>query len=384
MSIREDWAYTEERLLIMADSMGQLLAQIRPQISARLINGQGWERLLERAREVPATMAAFPFGFEIPLQDPGPRADFGVSLVGDSRTAAHYQERNRSGDADPSTARLAWLLDETDREGSLLRRVVGRKMLLEYDIDPEPGGGRPDPGVFLYPVDDVLAGGARRLRELGAVHDALVFAGGWSPDAAERRELERVYATLGPDTLVKALGTFPSRERTMRIAVTGFRTAHDVAAFLERAGWPGRPSAVGDAVSFFEERGAFAYMGVHLDITADGVGPVLGLSFFAQEKEWLKDITHWTALIDGIGERGYALPDKLAELAGWSTGSTALLARAGPIMLVRGIHHIKLAMTGDRVEQVKAYVFFLMMCTRPKGRGNALDEADRAQGGHRH
>ncbi len=365
--MREEWRHTEERLLLMAPSMGQLLARIRPQISARLIDGEGWERLLERACDVPATMAAFPFGFEFPLQDSRARADFGVSLVGDSRTATHFQELGRSHDADSSAAGLAWLLDETDRDDSLLRRVVGRKMLLEYDIDTAPGGERLDPGVFLYPVDDALAGDGRRLRELGAVHDALVFAGGWSPDAAERRELERVYATLAPETLIKAFGTFPSRQRTMRIAVTGFRSARGVAAFLERAGWPGSPSAVGDAVSFFEKRGAFAYMGVHFDITAGGVGPTLGVSFFAQEKEWLKDIRHWSALIDGIGEEGYALPEKLAELARWSTGSTTLLARGGPIMLVRGIHHMKLVVAGDRVEQVKAYNFLLMMCWRPTG-----------------
>ena len=68
----------------------------------------------------------------------------------------------------------------------------------------------------------------------------------------------------------------------MRIAVTGFRTTRGVEAFLERAGWPGEAQAVGGAVlSFFEERGTFAYPGVHIDIAAIGVGPRLGLSFFA-------------------------------------------------------------------------------------------------------
>ncbi len=367
MNTREDWLYTEKCLLSVAASMGQLLMRIRPHISARLIDGPEWERLLDRAHETPVTMAAFPFGFEIPLQDPLPKADFGVSLVGDSRTAAHFQERGRARDADQSTASLAWLLDETDREDSLLRRVVGRKMMLEYDVQPVENGARPDPGIFLYPVDDVLAGGQQRLSELGAVHDALVFAGGWSPDAAERRQVERLYETLTPDTLIKAVGTFPSRERTIRIAATGFRKADDVVAFLDRAGWPGCPAAVGDTVSFFEERGAFAYLGIHFDITADGVGPALGLSFFAQEREWLKDIRYWTPLIDGIGERAYALPGKLAELARWSTGSTTLLTGSGPIMLVRGIHHVKLSITGDRVGPVKGYVFFLMVCARPKG-----------------
>ena len=366
MSIREDWAATEERLLHEASSMAELLARIRPHISARLIDGRGWESLLERANESPATMAAFPFGFEIPLHDPDPRADFGVSLVGDSRTAAIYQERSRSGEADPSAAGLAWLLDETDREDSLLRRVVGRKMLLEYDVDASPERGRQDPGVFLYPVDGVLTGDGRQLRELGAVHDALVFATGWSPVAAERRQLEQVYRTLNPNTLIKAAGAFPSRERAIRIAATGFTTAPEVVAFLERAGWPGDGAVAGAAVSLFEERSAFAYMGVHLDIDANGVGPSLGLSLFPSENEWLKDIRHWTAIIDVIGEQGYGLPEKLAELARWSTGSTTLIGRAGPFMLVRGIHHVKLVIRENRVEQAKGYVFFLMMCVRPR------------------
>ena len=362
--MKESWGYTEERLLSTAGSMGQLLTQLRPHISTHLINGRGWERLVARAHEAPATLGAFPFGFEIPLHDPEPRADFGVTLVGASRTAAQYQERCATADDDPAAA-LVWLLHQTEREDSLLRRVVGSKMLLEYDIDPGPDDARPRPGIFLYPVDNVLAGGAGRCRELRAVHDALMFAGGWDADTAERQQLERVYATLMPDTIVKALGTFPDRQRTLRIAVTGFKRASDVTAFLQRNGWPGQPAAVGEVVSFFAERNAFAYLGLHFDVTAAGVGAALGLSFFAQEKEWLKDIGPWRAVIDGSSARGDALPQKLAELSRWSTGSTTLFAKGGPITLVRGIHHLKFVMAADRVEQVKAYIFLLMMCAQP-------------------
>lgn len=366
MSVREDWVHTEERLEGLTGSMAQLLVAIRAHISARLIDGDGWHRLLDRAHEVPATLGAFPFGFEIPLQDARPIADFGITLVGGSRTAAGYQERNRLGEADRSGTTLAWLLDETDREDSLLRQVVGRKMLLEYDIDPAPGGAQPDPGVFLYPVDDVLAGGTERLRELDAVHDALAHAGGWDQDPVERDALRRLYRTLPAGTLIRACGTFPARERTMRIAVTGFRSAHDVRTFLRRAGWPGSADAVDGIVSFFEARKAFAYLGVHFDITREGAGPRLGLSFFAQEREWLKDIRYWTALLDGLGEQAYVLPEKLQEITRWSTGSTTLMSGSGPIMLVRGIHHVKLVASGDRIDQAKAYVFFLMMCRRGK------------------
>ncbi|MCY3880197.1 MAG: hypothetical protein OXF74_13590 [Rhodobacteraceae bacterium] len=369
MSVREGWAYTEEQLLRISGSMGQLLNQLRPHVSSRLIDGRAWENLLERAGEVPATFAAFPFGFEIPLQDPALRADFGVTLVGDSRTAAFVQKGTWPEKSRNTVSRLARFLDETDREDSLLRHVVGQKLLLEYDIDPGTRKTCPDPGVFLYPIDDVLAGGGQRIRELGAVHDAVLSAGGWQPDMVERRHFEHVYGELEAACCIKAVGTFPARQRVVRVAATGFRKAGQVTAFLRQVGWPGQAEAVGDTVSFFARRNAFAYLGIHLDITADSVGPKLGLSFFAQEKEWLKDIRHWSVLIDGIGERGYALPEKLAELARWSTGSATLLAPSGPIMLVRGIHHIKFAITGDRVEQVKGYVFFLMMSARNRNRG---------------
>lgn len=364
--MKEDWAHTEKCLLRVAGSMGKLLRQIRPHISTRIIDGAGWERMLARADEVPPTYAAFPFGFEVPLQDPEPRADFGLSLVGDSRTAAIYQDNNRAGAADPAVARLAWLLDETDREDSPLRRVVGRKMLLEYDIDTGPGDDRAEPGIFLYPIDDALAGASGREHELGVVYDALVHAGGWRPDAAEREQLNRLYGALAPNTLIRALGTFPSRARTMRIAMTPFRRAAELAAFLDCVGWPGNSAAVADAVSPFEARGAFAYMGAHFDIGPGGVGPKLGLSFFASEKEWLKDVENWAGIIDCMGGLGCALPEKLAELTRWSTGSNTLFAPTGPIMLVRGIHHIKLVIAGDRIEQAKAYTFFLMMASRLK------------------
>lgn len=349
--------------------MGHLLAGLRQHISPRLIDGRGWELLLERARETPATMAAFPFGFEIPLHDPELRADFGVSLVGDSASAAHYQEKGKAPNADSSTAALARLLDETDPEDSDLRRIVGRKMLLEYDIDVASPEARPDPGIFLYPVGDVLAGGGKRFHDLATVYEAIVSACGWTPDAAEREQLERLYLTLEPDFLIRAVGGFPSRERIVRVAVTGFRKADELARFLENAGWPGQVSKVDSIVSFFDGRDAYAYLGAHFDVRPEGLGPAMGLSFFADEREWLKDIRHWTALIDGVRDHGCVISEKLSELAAWSTGSTTVFGKSGAYMLVRGIHHLKFTIAVDRLEQVKGYVFFLMMSAWRKGDG---------------
>ena len=447
MNMESYWIATEERLLSEAASLGELLESLRGRVSPALIGDREWERVVHRAGDLPVTMAAFPFGFELPLHDPRPRADFGVSVVGGSRSATFFEERARSGEADSSTARIAGLLRASAREASPLRRVAGRKMLLEYDIDPvqddalpeslehdvepvqddalpeslehdvepvragafpeslehdvepvragafpeplehdvdpvragalpepreydvEPArdGTLPEPGIFLYPEEWLLIGDGRRARDLGVVVDAIASAAGWEPDAAERRQAERVYSAMRPETTVRAVGVFPSRARGLRLAVTGFTTTRDVTEFLERVDWPGSSAAVHATLSPLEERGAFAHMGVHFDLRAHGTGPRLGISLFARKAEWLKDVRHWTALIDGMREQRLAVAEKLSALAGSSSGAEALFGKTSPFVLLRGIHHIKLSLVEDRVEQTKAYVFLLLMGSAPGG-----------------
>ena len=363
MSIKEQWSATEERLLREASSLGEFLWQFRDRIPPLLVGDQAWEGVLGRTRDLPVTMAAFPFGFELPLHNPQPVADFGVSVVGGSKSAAFFEEKGRAEAADSSTAGIAWLLGETEPEESALRRVAGRKMLLEYDIDLTPDSAPPDPGIFLYPDKDLLVGGSasHRLQDLGIVVDAVAFATGLDLNAAERRQIEQVYLAMEPDTCIWGIGAFPSRKGGIRLAVTGSKKASDVVTFLERIGWPGQRAAVEAIVSPLEERNAFAYMGVHLDMSEDGVGPTLGLSFYAKEGQWLKDVRHWAPLIDGIHEADIAVPEKLAELVKWSSGSESVSGRSGQFLLVRGIHHIKLVLVGDQVKQVKGYVFLLML-----------------------
>ncbi len=340
-----------------------MLGRLRARVSPVLIGDREWERILERANPLPATIAAFPFGFELPLHEPEPSADFGVAVFGGSRTAAYFEKAALSDGAESSSAGIVRLLAATEPADSPLRRIAARKMLLEYDIDPTGQGAHPDPGIFLYPLDDVLAGdGSRqRLRDLGVLVEAISSATDQDPDPGQRQQAEAVYLAMEPDICIRAVGAFPSRGSGLRLAMGGFRKTGSVAPFLERAGWPGQYESVAAIVSRFEERGAFAHLGINFDMQPDGVGPRLGLSFYAREGQWLKDMEHWTPLLDGIGEDRLAVPEKLQALgASWS-GAQTLFGRAGPIVLVRGIHHIKFTVVGDRIEQVKAYVFLLML-----------------------
>ena len=361
MDIAGNRAATEQHTLGQAGSLGELLEQFRDRISPTLIDARGWDKLLERGRGLPASLGAFGFGFELPLHEIEPKADLGVTLIEGTRSAAHFKEWCRSQSADQSTTRLVRLLSEMAREQSDLRRIAGEKLLLEYDVDPAHSGAPPDPGIFLYPGDDVLTGdgSGRRLEDLRVVADAVAAAGGREPDAAERRQVERLFLAMTPDTRVGAIGTFPARPRLLRLAIMGFRKTCEMTAFLERTEWPGRAEAVVPLVSALEERGAFAHLGVHMDVRAGGVGSVLGVSCYASDTQWLKDIQPWMALTEGLREQNVALPEKLSALANTWAGAEAVFGRRGMLVVVRGIHHIKLVLAGDRCEQVKAYVFFL-------------------------
>ncbi len=373
MNLKDEWAANEERLAREADSLAELLEGLRGRIPPVLIGGREWQRLLELARELPAAMACYPFGFELPLHERRPAADLGVSVVGGTGPAAFFEQRAGSHSSDSYAGGIARLLSETDHEESPLRQVIGRKMMLEYDIDSMSSGSRPDPGIFLRPAEQSIFGGEGRrgIEAIGVVLDALVAAVGWEPDPAEVRQTERIYLALEPEAKIESFGAFPSRERALRIAVTGFRNASGLMAFLDRAGWSGPHSVAAGMLSRFEERGAFVNLVANLDVFPEGIGPTLGLGILAKKREpkdpryWVDKPGQWTAFVDTLREEGLTVPEKLAALADWSQEPATLYGKSGPFILMRGIHHVKLVLAGDRFEKVKAYVFMLVLGSMP-------------------
>ena len=375
MDIRSDRAVTEERLAREAESFGEVLEGLRGHISAALIGESEWQQLLERARQLPANLAAYPFGFEFQMHERRPGADLGVSIVGETGPAAFFEQSAKAEDVDSYASAITRLLSEVKSIDSPLGRIVGSKMMLEFDVDAAPSGAHPDPGIFIRPAEVPIVGGQGRrgLEALGVVLDGLVSALGWRPDPAEIRQCERIYLALEPDAKVESLGAFPSRQRVLRLAVTGFTTAHALTAFLERAGWPGALSLAAESLSRFEERGAFVRLGANLDVLEEGCGPTLGLSVLAKQREpndpayWVDKPGQWSAFLDGLREDGLAVPEKLAALTDWTRGPALLFGTSGPFVLMRGIHHSKLVLSGDRLDKLKAYVFMLLVGSMPPG-----------------
>ena len=368
MDFEEEWAANEEQLVREASSLGELLARMKGLFSSLSINDPVWERLVGCARELPPTLAGFPLWVGLPIGESRPTAALNVSLVGGTRSAAFFENRGWPNESETSAASVASLLGEIGGGQSPLRRIVGDRMLLQYEIDPlrhKQG----EPGFCLYPVRRALAGdpSGQGIRDFQVALDAVISSMNREPDEIERRHAERVYRALEPDTRIGTIGVFPSKGELLQLSIPGFVKARDVMAFLERAGWPGRRSAVATVLERLEIRGALSGMqlGVQSVVSAAGLDSSLELHVFSantiyDDTGWFKDKRCWTELMDALRKEHLAVSEKLTGLSEWAFGAKPLIGRSGPLLLLQRIHHFSIVLSEDGVEQVNAYMFLLM------------------------
>ena len=366
MDIDEAVMLTQDRLAEEGGTMGDLLGHFRSRISPVLVGETAWERILECAGKLPVTMGAHPFGFELPLHERRPEADFGVSLASGTGAAAFFRERARTDRSDETARAITRLFGQMDTGNSSLRDIVGRKLMLEYDIGSARDGECPRPAMFLRPGERPIIGASGQAEDVGMIVDALVSCAGWERNDAERDNVEGAYLAQPADTRMDSFGVFPSRSRAIRLAVMGFKTRQEVCSYLESTGWPGRISAVDSVISRLEERANVVRTGVNIDVREEGVGPTLGLTLIVKQRYtkdsryWLDGLTDWEPFLKALGHEEIVAPEKLAALAGWVAKPTTLFAKSGRYVLLRGIHHIKLVISGNQLRKAKAYVFMVL------------------------
>ena len=180
-----------------------ILPKIRGLIARSLLDDAAWDRLLDRAGDLPAWWTGSYFGFEFRLGDITPVADFFVGMLLNRPLVWEYIRRGEATKPSSAEASFARFLAESSRANapwSDLFSSVG----LECDIAEVPRGRRPAPGVFLklreVPQTD-------RGRVPGLVAEAIAEAVGWRSDEGERRVLERVFAALPPGGEVGYVGS---------------------------------------------------------------------------------------------------------------------------------------------------------------------------------
>ena len=366
MNIDEAVILTQERLAEEGGTMGDLLGHFRDRISPVLIGETEWERILECAGKLPVTMGALPFGFELPLHSPEPEADLGASLASGTRSAEFFRERAETDKTDATAGAIMRICRQMETENSPLRDIAGRKLMLEYDIGSAQDGQGSFPGLFLRPGERPIIGANGQEDDVVMVSDALASGVGWEINDAERKYLQQAYLAQPEDTRMDSFGVFPSRSRAIRLAVMGFKSQQEVSRYLENTGWPGQIAAVDSVIARFRERVSIARIGLNIDVREDGIGPTLGLTLIVKQRYtrdsryWLDGMTDWVPFLEALDQEDIVYSDKIKALAGWVSKPTPLFAKSGRYIMLRGIHHVKLVISGDQLRKAKAYVFMVL------------------------
>ena len=366
MDIEKATATTEDRLSEEGETMGDLLKNFRDRISTVLIGESQWLRILNCAATLPIEMGAFPFGFELPLHEPLPNADIGVSFASGTKTASLFRERQRIDKSNWTTEFVDRLFDQMESRDASLREIVGRKLMLEYDIGSAEEGSRAEPGLFLRPNERPIIGAAGQIEDVRTVVDALVSSVDWKRNETERANVDRVYLEQPEDTRIDSFGVFPSRSRSIRLAIMGFESQDEVGSYLEGIEWPGETLAVESVISRFMKRTDVSRIGINIDVQESGVGPKIGLVLIVKQRYtkdsryWLDGLTDWDPFLKALEQEEIVFEEKLEELKRWVSKPTVLFAKSGRFILMRGIHHIKLVVGSEGLVNAKAYIYLIL------------------------
>lgn len=239
-------------------------------------------------------------------------------------------------------------------------------MMLEYDLAGlAPHQPVPAPGIFFSPRD--AAPGAREgiteHRDSAALLEALAVTAGWSGHEEMLPTVDRIIAALPEKAFVFQAGAHPARSpKGFRILLWDV-AQQEVPALLERLEWPGSTADAAAVLAAMED--LTAYLAVGLEVTAQGIGPRLGLELYRPVRWFDADAMGWNPFIDRVSALGWCLPDKAEGLRRWP-GVERLLGD-GKIYIVRqGISYFKVVVERGARTAAKAYTGMSVLPYRPR------------------
>lgn len=323
-----------------------------------VLSREGTAELLRHVGHLPACTLDTTFGFESLLADARAACDFFLTAAPGTRLGRYFIERGARDDATRAEAGLGWYLTEVGRPGSFLSRWLS-EAILECDVVESPGQGPATMGVFLEAHHRVaeahpLIHRTRRLEKLGnpgVMTAAMSAAVGREESTAERLAVEALFAALPLGAGCSHVGAFPSRDRRA-LRVVFSMALGESAAFLARAGWCGDLDSVN---RMSKDLDPLVYrIGLSCDLTTSGLSPRVGFELF-RERSWLETpASEWHGLLDYLGERDLATPEKARALLRWRKRQM-LFGERGVAELFSGVNHLKLILDGSAA-QAKAYI----------------------------
>ena len=225
----------------MPEDLRSVLSPLRRFIPDSLLDGPGWDRLMDRVGDLPGWETASNAGFDFRLGVSEAATDFVVAIIPGHPLLDYYICQGEAAEPNSPLSALGRFLSRMAATAS--EPPVGdwfTSAMLEYDIAEPPSGARPDPGIFLRLN---YGTGARQpapsLPTPGQLTAQIADAVGWNSNENERRAVEQALAALPPGSEVAHIGAMPGRElRAVRLIVRSVE--EEVPHLLERMGlaWP--------------------------------------------------------------------------------------------------------------------------------------------------
>ena len=318
------------------------------------------------AKRLPRSVADTHFGFEFHLAEPNADADLVVLAAPESNLARHYVREGKRAERGSSAAGLAAGLEQqTADPDSYLARGV-RAMMLEYDLAGlAPHQPVPPPGIFFSPLSSAPGSrdGFTEHRDPARLLEALAVTAGWSGHGGMLQTVDRIVASLPETASVFQAGALPGRSpKAFRILVWGV-AQEEVPALLERLEWPGSTAAAAAVLSAMDD--LTTYIAVGLEVTAQGIGPRLGLELYRPVRWFDIDPEGWNPFIARVTEQGWCVPDKADGLRRWP-GTERLLGGEAIYVVRQGISYFKVVVERGARTAAKAYTGMSVLPYRPR------------------
>ena len=368
---QEDHSRMQKQLPVKSILASNYLCKVEPFISS-LISPEKFKEILSTAKYFPGNLTSF-LGFEIHLRESKQRADWAFAISGaggDRNVLVNLLKQGNfpfSFMQQPEWQQIAAFSEAWNGKDLRIKEQV-KCFWLEFDM-PQTDPAVLIPSVFFGPEkisQDTLQDVKTQFSWL--INSALPLLRGRQLSKQVKQQILRCIQKIPPGASLFQVGTMLSRStQDVRLYINKIHP-QEIIPYLHALGWSEEDDKYQRLVEEIQTK-AERYV-LSFDVTADGIGPRIGLECSFEESRYHEE-TRWKELFDYLVEKEMCLPEKrdvLLQYPGVEDHDDFSGAVMKPIAsvsqhldeissgsLVRYISHIKIVNVPGQPLESKAY-----------------------------
>jgi hypothetical protein len=307
---QEDHSRMQKQLPVKSILASNYLSKVEPFLSS-LISPEKFKEILSVAKYFPGNLTSF-LGFEIHLRENKQRADwaFAISGAGDDRNVlVNLLKQGNfpfSFMQQPEWQQIAAFSEAWTGKDLRIKEQV-KCFWLEFDM-PQTDPGVLIPSVFFGPEkisQDSFQDSPKQFTWL--INSALPLLRGQQLSKQVKQQILRCIRNIPRCASLFQVGTMLSRSKQdVRLYINKIHP-QDIIPYLHALGWSKEDNEFQRLVEEIKTKAERFVLS--FDVTADGIGPRIGLECSFEESRYHEE-TRWKQLFDYLVEKGMCLPEK--------------------------------------------------------------------------